>query len=275
MKHTRKWVAALLASVVGVTLAGCGGGGGDADSQPAIRFAAEGFWGGPDVNASPVGLDTPPWNGPTGHFWGDPSSPGDHIGLVVLSTGDAWGVYTADDVVVGALHGTVTTSGGTGVAINNAQFFNMSNSGYSVSYTGAVAPRSQLDITNTDGTQHFVGVYNASYDQAASLAQLAGNYTGTGGTSLGQNPGTHYSISISGSGNITMPPDAVGCSASGAVAPHTDKNVFDLSLRFSGANCALGNGAVVNGIAVLANDGHLLLEGATPGYGAMFIYVSN
>ena len=274
MKHLGKSTAlALLACAAGLTLAGCGGGGGgDNDSPPTIRFAAEGFWGGPDVNAGTVGLTSPPWNGPTGHFWGDPSSPGNHIGLVVRSTGEAWGVYTADDVIIGALHGQVQTSG-TGISIANAQFFNIGYPVYSVSYSGAVAPRSQINITGNDGTQ-FVGVYNTSYDQPAALTRLAGSYSGTGGTTRGNNPGTNYSISISNTGVVTLPPDAVGCSASGTATPDSDKNLFDLSLQFSGTQCALGNGAQVNGIAVVANDGHLLMMAATPTGQDEFIYVS-
>ncbi|MDR2990912.1 MAG: hypothetical protein LBU72_03090 [Burkholderiaceae bacterium] len=263
---------ALLACAAGLTLAGCGGGGGDDDSPPALRFAAEGFWGGPDVNDLPVG---PPvaWNGSTGHFWGDPTSSSDHMGLVVLSTGETWGVYTAADVIVGALHGQAQV-GGNGVAINNARFFDIGNGAQSVSYSGSINPRTQLNIAGTDGT-NFVGSYDASYDQAASLSQLAGSYTGTGGTTRGSNPGTHYTITIADSGAVTLPPDAVRCSASGMATPHTDKDVFDLSLQFSGAACALGNGAQVNGIAVVANDGHLLMMAATPDFQDEFIYVSN
>jgi hypothetical protein len=293
---TASWI--LLACTAGLALVGCGGGGGDdSDSQPAIRFAAEGFWGGPDINASlmsSTGSYTgncpggPPagWNGNTGHFWGDPSTGCNHVGMVVLSTGEAWGVYTSADVIVGALHGQVQVSGNS-VTINNAQFFDIGNGARAVGYSGTVIPQKQLDITDITDTDssgqylvgpHFVGVYDVDYDQKASLAQLAGSYTGTGGTTLGGNPGTNYPISISNAGVVTLPPDSVGCSASGTATPHTDKNVFDLSLRFSGALCALGNGAQVTGIAVIANDGHLLMIGVTPGVGSrsnQFIYVGS
>lgn len=285
MKYLHKSAIALatLACAASFVLAGCGGGGGDSDTQqPAIRFAAEGFWGGPDVNATPPspGPISPPWNGATGHFWGTPSMPGNYLGMVVLSTGETWGIYTADDVVVGALHGWTQTTG-TNVTINKAHFFDISQPGQSspantVTFSGAVSPRYQLDITDiTDNPgPHFLAVYDTSYDQAASLSTLANTYTGTGGTTRSTNPGTHYSISIDGNGAITLPPDAEGCSASGTATPHTDKNLFDISLQFSGTNCALGNGAVVNGIAVLANDGHLWMMGATKNDTDEFIYVS-
>jgi len=282
MKHLRKTAGlALLACAAGLTLAGCGGGGGDGANPTAVRFAAEGFWGGPDVNAGWVGQDIPPWNGPKGHFWGSPSIR-NHMGLVILSSGETWGVYTANDVIVGALHGSAQ-AGGVGVTIGDARFFNI---GYpaqgGVSYSGAVAPMSQIDITGPDTTgsditgtkqTQFVGTYSTSYDRPASLTQLAGSYSGTGGTTRGNNPGTNYSITISGAGVITLPPDAVGCSASGTATPHTDKNVFDIRLQFSGTRCALGNGAQVRGIAVLGNDGHLLMMGATPNIQDQFIYV--
>jgi hypothetical protein len=275
MRSLSKSTAALvlLACASGLAVTGCGGGGGNADSQPVIRFAAEGFWGGPDVINSPGG---PPagWNGRTGHFWGDPTSASDHLGLVVLATGETWGIYTADDVIIGALHGQAQASG-TGVTISNARFFDIGFPAQGgVSYSGTVAPRSQIDIRGTDGT-HFVGSYDNSYDQAASPGQLAGSYTGTGGTTRGSNPGTGYSITIAGNGTIVLPPDPAGCSASGVAMPHTDKNLFDISLRFSGMACALGNGAQVSGIAVIANDGHLLMIGATPGNQDGFIYVGN
>ena len=274
---------ALLACAAGLALAGCGGGGSDGDSAnpTALRFVAEGFWGGPDVNAGWVGPDTPPWNGPKGHFWGDPSIR-NHMGLVILSSGETWGVYTANDVVIGSLHGWAQV-GGIGVAIDDVRFFNI---GYpaqaNLSYGGAVAPRSQIDIMGPDttgsdmtgsGQTHFVGLYSASYDRPASLTQLAGSYSGTGGTTRGNNPGTNYSITISSAGAIDLPPDAVGCSASGTAVPHTDKNVFDIRLQFSGTRCALGNRAQVFGIAVVGNDGHLLMMGATPNVQDQFIYV--
>ena len=265
----------LLAWAAGLTLAGCGGGdsGNDNGSQPAVRFAAEGTWGGPDVNVS-VSVTDIGWNGNTGHFWGDPTTGSNHLGLVVLTTGEIWGVYTSADVVIGGLHGQAQTRGN-GVAINNAQFFDLGLGGWrSVTYSGTVTPRVQLDIEGTDNT-HFVSTYATNYDQPASLTQLAGSYTGTGGTTRGNNPGTNYSITISDTGVVTLPPDAVGCSATGTATPHTDKNVFDLSLRFSGARCELGNGTQLNGVAVVANDGHLLMMGGTPSVQDEFIYVSN
>jgi hypothetical protein len=274
---------ALLACTASLALTGCGGGGGD-DSPPVIRFAPEGFWGGPDINASQMGSTAsytgncpggPPagWNGKTGHFWGDPTTGCNHIGMVVLANGETWGVYTSADDVIGAMHGQATVSGN-GVAINNAQFFNIGYAPYSVNYSGTIIPRTQLDMQGTDGI-HFVGTYDGSYDGAAALPMLAGVHVGTGGTTRGNNPGTGYAITINGGGIVTLPPDAVGCSASGMVTPHTDKDVFDLNLQFSGAYCALGNGTQINGIAVLADDGHVLMIGATPDFQNEFVFVSN
>ena len=175
--------------------------------------------------------------------------------------------------MIGALHGSATVRGNS-VGIDE-QFFEIGHPAYRVSYSGAAIPRTQLNLPNTSDGTYFVGTYDTHYDQTASLAQFARSYTGTGGTTRGNNPGTNYSISISGTGAVTMPPDAVGCSASGIATPHTDKNVFDLSLRFSGARCALVNGAQVNGIAVVADDGNLLMMGGMSNMQDEFIYVGN
>jgi hypothetical protein len=55
-------------------------------------------------------------------------------------------------------------------------------------------------------------------------------------------------LDIRASGAVTVV--GVGCNASGTVKPRASgKNIFDLSISFSGSSCALGAGTVATGIA--------------------------
>lgn len=41
-----------------------------------------------------------------------------------------------------------------------------------------------------------------------------------------------------------------GCSAAGTAVPRpSGKNIFNITITFTGTNCALGNGAVTTGVA--------------------------
>jgi hypothetical protein len=92
-----------------------------------------------------------------------------------------------------------------------------------------------------------------SYVQAASLASIAGVYSGYSVISGSDSRYNLNSITISGS-TLTLPADANGCSASGTLTPHQTQApnglvaVFDTTLTFSGAGCPLGNGTTIQGI---------------------------
>ena len=210
-------------AVIGLTvlLAACGGGGGGSAQLPAPApiATAEGFWEGT-------------------------SSTGTSVALAVLENGETWGVYTLSGSIIGALYGNTVSSGttlsGTGIDFNIP-----SRSVRPGSYTGTFVEKSSIRVATSSGST-FSGAYGTSYDQPASMATLAGTFSGQGvsGTSLAQ----AVSVTISSSGAITVP-GSLGCSATGSAKPRTSgRNIFDVTIAFTGNTCALGNGASATGI---------------------------
>ena len=211
-------------AAVGLTvlLAACGGGGGDSASPPAPPPAvtAEGFWEGP-------------------------ASTGVSVALAVLETGETWGVYTSNGSIVGALFGN-TTSSGTTLSGSGKDFNIPSRTVGSGTYSGTFVAKSSINVATSTGST-FSGTYKTAYDQPASLAAVAGTFSGQGVS--GTSPVQTVSVTISPSGSITVPASS-GCSAAGTATPRpSGKNIFDVALTFTGSTCALGNGASTTGIA--------------------------
>jgi len=212
-----KWLPALLA----LTLSACGGGGTSAPPAPA-----------PVATATPQGL----WNGTT--------SSSNKVGLAVLGNGDTWAIYTSNNAIVGALHGTTTYSG-TALSGTGSEFNIASKTITAVSYTGSFSPKGSINLTTSSGTG-ISGSYDASFDQPASLNALSGTFVGSSVT--GTTPAQAAIMGITPHGLVNT--IGVGCNASGTVEPSsTGLNIFDFKLTFNGTSCALGNIASVSGIA--------------------------
>lgn len=218
-------------AIVGLTalLTACGGGDSGSTPSPApaptpapvIAATAEGFWEGS-------------------------ASTGVAVALAVLETGETWGVYTSTNgTIVGALFGNTTSSGTT--LTGSGQDFNIPTRSVSSSnYSGTFAAKNTINVTTSPGTT-FSGTYRPAYDLPVSLTTASGTFAGTGvsGNSAVQPIG----IAISPSGIITVP-GTQGCSASGSATPRASgKNILNVIVKFSGANCALGDGASTTGIA--------------------------
>lgn len=204
-----------LCAFASVVLTGCGGGGG----------------GGATTNASAEG------------FWSGPTSTGFTANLVILETGESWGIYTSGNTIFGALYGQTSTSGNN-VSGSGTDFDLVNRTSTASSFSGSVSPKSSLSVRTSSGTT-FSGAYSAAYDTPASLAALAGTFTGTAVTA--NTKPTTVQVTVSASGAITLPATN-GCSATGTATPRpTGKNVFNISVTFSGA-CALGSGTTTNGV---------------------------
>lgn len=201
-------------------LAACGGSDDDNAEPPAPPSSAEGFW----LGRTSTGMD---------------------VQLAVLENGETWGVYSSRGMVAGALIGNTSTDGtrlsGSGLD------FNLSSRNVSKgTYSGSFTPKSNVSIALSNGTS-FTGTYSSVYDQPASLAALAGTFSGGGVT--GTTAPQTITVTISSSGAVTLPASG-GCGASGTTSPRpSGKNVFDLSITFQGSTCALGHGATVRGVA--------------------------
>lgn len=252
-----KHAAGALALGLAVLLTACGGGGDDDDA---------------DVGPLPVR----PVTGSEG-LWVGTASTGYDVRLAILNTGELWGVYSRGNVVHGAVHGTSVASGGgaaTGSAAGTVGRLRGSAADFSIergqtittAFEGTFVPRRDIQIGFAFDA--FSGNYHASYEQPASLAQLAGVY-------LGQTAGapSPLRLHLSPLGAVVSEP-VDGCVASGSVAPRPGgRNVLDLRLTFAGEACPLGHNALVTGIAQLDGNGQLLMLGTTPLQTDFFVFL--
>lgn len=213
MKKMRLHWAALAVSTA--LLAACGGG----DDSSSTAVAAEGFWSATTTD----GLD---------------------VTLAILENGETWGVY-ANSGIAGVLYGNTTTSGSS-VSGTGKTFDLVYRTVSSGTFSGTFAPKTSLSVTTSDGTV-INASYEIEYDQPALLSNIAGSYSGEGlsGFSTVQS----VPITIAADGSISTPVDP-NCTASGSVTPRSSgKNVFNVSVTFTGTNCALGNGTTTTGVA--------------------------
>ncbi|MDR3454969.1 MAG: hypothetical protein P4L96_19575 [Rhodoferax sp.] len=182
--------------------------------------------------------------------------------VVVLENGETWGIatQTGTNPSAGALYGN-TTSSGTTLSGTGSQFNLVSGTVTSASYAGTFVAKSSITVNLSDGST-FNGTYNPEYDQPASLAALAGTFSGGG---LTRNSSALVSVTVDPSGAITVP-ISQGCSASGTATPRpSGKNVFNVTVTFNGTSCALGDGTSTSGIALYESTSRSLLLWALNG----------
>lgn len=205
--------------VVGV-LTACGGGGGG---------------GGGAANADPQGF----WTGST------TSSVGSTVHVVVLDTGETWGVYSSGSTITGALYANATASGNT-ATITGSNFNFLTNSGLRGTLTGPIAAKSSMSLTD-GGSVTYSLTYSSTYETAASSAGVAGTWSYVGrsrGYSL-----IPANITIDPSGNFTL--SQTNCATSGSIVPRTGgKNVYNITLTAVGSGCAAGQ-STLTGVTYL------------------------
>jgi hypothetical protein len=125
------------------------------------------------------------------------------------------------------------------------------------SIVGAYVPKKSFNgtITSVAGDVSFTTTYDAEEDQPATLANVAGTYTGDLTTpGLVQAIGTAI-LTITPSGVVSG--SAVGCSIKGTASPHGSSPGFDLLLEFD------GNGCLLNALAAGADWGIAISDGDT------------
>lgn len=234
----RSTVTALVMILLPAFIAACGGGGDDGDagaggiqptpSPPAPT--AEGVYGG-----TLTGSTTAP-----------------HFQLLVLENGDFWSLYGQDSGSIFTVYGFVQGHG----TSNNGSFTASDVRGFegddppltgtlTATYNSSAKTISGT-VSAANGSVQFSGgpisgsLYN--YDAPASLNTISGSWA-----TVSSNGGS-VSLNVSASGALTIA--SSGCSGSGSINPRpSGKNVFNVSLTFGGAPCALP-GQTVTGIAL-------------------------
>lgn len=212
----------LVGAVVTVSLAlsGCGGGGGG-DDAPSVKNTAEGFWSGT-------------------------SSAGYNVDLAILENGETWGVYASGSTIFGALQGTASGSGSSFNA-NGTDYNFTSGTATAGSITGTVTEKSSIRGTSSLGPSVSL-TYQSTYDRPASLSELAGTYSFIGRSARASLLPATVAINANGAFSLIQS----GCTSNGSFSPRpSGKNIFDVSVSFSGPTCALGNGSSAKGIAYL------------------------
>ena len=222
-----KLLLALLASISILGLTACGGGGGGGGGGGSSG-------GGTTSAGTAEGL----WSGTTSSGYG--------LSLLVLEDGTTWGLYGAGNTLWGSIYGTSTGSGSSFNASGTAFSF-YSRTASASTLTGSVIPGSSLTITSSSGGTGSL-IYNTSYNTPATLAAIAGSYTGWSVTKSTLAQSVTFSIAQNGSISSSY----TNCTVSGSVTPRASgKNVYNVTTTFTGSACALGNGVTTSGVAVL------------------------
>ena len=199
-------------------LTACGGGGGGGRST-AVN-TAEGLWQGP-------------------------SSTGATVTLAILENGEAWGGATFGKTLASAIAGTASGNG-TSFSASGSEFVFRSNSVSTGSYSGTVTQKQRIQATSNIGSTINLA-YNLYYDQGVTAAEIAGNYSLSGRTTLYSI--ANMSLTIDTNGNFTIVDG--GCTTTGLATPRASgKAIVNVTATGAG-NCALGNGVVLSGIAVM------------------------
>lgn len=164
----------------------------------------------------------------------------------MLDDTSTWGLYSSGNTIYGAVNGT-TVATGNNFSTSGTDFNFATRTATSGTYTGTAVTGATLTATGSNGVT-FSGIFNASYNTPANIANIAGTYTGWGITksTLAQTS----IVTISNTGVVSA--SAINCTVAGTVTPRAGgKNVYNVSTTFSGSNCALGNGTTTTGVAVL------------------------
>jgi hypothetical protein len=215
------------ALVILLTACGGGGGGGGSSSAPTTSGTAEGLW---------VGT----------------ASTGYGVAALILENAETWGFYFSGSTTAGVLNGASTGSGSVFSAAGTEFNFN-TRTASSSTLSGTVVPGVSINASSTLGGTVNLN-YEPSYNTPASLAAVAGSYSGWGQTVATASQRVNFVVSSSGA--ITAAQS--GCSVSGTITPRSSgKNVYNVSTTFTGSACAIGNGVTTTGVATLVNSGGL------------------
>lgn len=228
MARCSSWLAAVAAAALLGACGGGGGGGSTTTTSPSggsvttpVPTVAKGLWSGRTTGSRTL----------TGFVFDDG-------GFSILYSSP-----NAPDTVAGMVQGT-----GSGVdgafASGDAIDFNLegrSPTTMSLSAT-VVAGTSFNGSLGADGVT-FSTLYDTDYDVPATLAGLAGSYTGK---SARASSALSSVLTISDTGVLSG--TGAGCTVTGTVAVRSGANAYGVSLAFSGEDCAFA-GAAFSGIA--------------------------
>jgi hypothetical protein len=220
-----KTVATIAISIAAGLLAACGGGG-DSGSAP-FGPKAEGAYAGTLSGVTSRALQ-----------------------LLVLENDEYWALYGTSSgnrfLVAGFLQGTGTSDNGSFSSTNTRDFGTVPPGSASVSATYVAGTSIQGTVSGGASSVTLsataIPASTFDYNAAASVSSIAGDWN------LTDLDGAPTSLAIAANGAFTG--HSGGCAFSGTLVPRpSGKNVYNLSLTFGAAPCALPN-QTATGMAV-------------------------
>ena len=197
------------------------------------------------------------------------SSNGYAFSTIVLPNDKFYAIYgtVAGNALLlsGLITGQGTSGNGTYTASVSDFFYTGTKNTGSVSATYVAGASLNGSLTESSATTTFTGASlptsSFNYNTPALLSDISGNWSGT------LLDGMSTTVAISSNGNVTG--SSSGCSFSGTVSPDSsNKNFFDVSLKFAGSPCAAPNQTATGvGVDYLLSNGvtHQLVAGVTVG----------
>lgn len=250
---------ALVTSLILATAAaGCGGGG-----KPATVTAPTAT-----APAPPPPAPAPP---PTsvnleGVFSGSIGS-GRSFNGAVLHDGSIFGIYSVAGsalVVGGLIQGNGTSSASTSYSSSNIKDFSVEGSGVR---DGSLSSTFEASLFFNGTTTYAITTFASlafttsifASTTPASLATVAGNYSGT----YGESPAARQTLTltVTSTGAISGA-SGTGCRINGTVSPRALDNNLDLSITFGSAPCTMPT-ATISGLVINNTSTHVLYGGAT------------
>jgi len=173
-------------------------------------------------------------------FWIGTTNTGRQLIVVVLDDGYFAAIYTPPGqpfVFAGAVQGSSTSVNGVFTSVDGKDFGFLAHQVAAGSVTGNYVPKDVINGTlqGIAGPESFTVNYNATYDQPATLAALAGSYNGSMSSVAGVQLAT---MTISAAGAVAGA-TAGGCAFTGAAAPRGNVNLYNVGITFGGGACGV------------------------------------
>ncbi|WP_420224745.1 hypothetical protein [Pigmentiphaga litoralis] len=218
-----------IALVSTLALAACGGGGGDGESN--------------SVTPTPSNQDAAGLYGTT--------ATGLVGSTIIFNDGSYYSIYGTPTQTNGFITGTGTASNGTFTSTNAKDFSAgaVVNATISASYLAKRSISGSVTYTAPARSVPFTGNYDAFYEAAPNLANLAGRFTGPAASPIAAE---QISVNILATGAFSGQGPS-GCTFTGTASPKASGNAYDVLLNFGATACVYPS-QQVRGVAVVRNN---------------------
>jgi hypothetical protein len=198
---------------------------------------------------------------PEGFWYGSANSAQSFAAqTIVLETGQYFSVYTQNGSFSWMIEGIMTSTNGqftdpATVGFDSAGEIRAGTTSGSFTTKSALSATTSLFLSPDTTATAFNGNYNATYDTAIAISDVARTWN----SATGVTPTSTITFAADGSANGTEG----ACTFTGSFKPRaTGKHLLDGTLSFAGASCALNNESMPVEATVV--NGLLTVVGVTP-----------